>query len=558
MKLKFLVALALAAAATCLGQAIGGNGVPGASSGGGATLPTNAVVYGLSSSTSRASTPSDLLPLVGYYTGAYSSGTTYKFNDIAVDGSGNNYVSLAAANTGNALTNTTWWHFLGGLSATVTGGTCTAGQVVTSISTVGVPTCAIPVTTTGPAIANGDIVVGFGDSYVQGSPGTTCSESFNSSPVVPTGTCILDAFALNYGATTKVVNLGVGSTCATTYTPTTGACTTNGNNGLGRYAAQLLPQCTGTSGGHKVWIWFEYSGINEGQFYGSEPGFTQAIFQSAINTMISACVAAGEPASQIIMVDSMHASNDENWQNYEASSATAQIASALGTLYALVYEPTITCWNDQLTPQGSVCSSDGVHPDATHGVPIYIAALENASQANALVGRSWITIAAFAQQPYKGINFQGYPGTNAAISVGLTTSSAGSQDIVWNIGSASSTLLGPIQSGSALDVYDNTGGAFQFSVGQGAAATSVKRGINAVQACSGNTACRAQLAAGVFTWTFSPAWTHVPSCTVSEESATSLHTANPTSLSASAITVTSFVTTSNTDFVDIHCIGQNN
>lgn len=75
----------------------------------------------------------------------YSGSVTYAAGAIAYDGSGNNYSSLSAGNVGNALTNTTYWHFLGGVSSTITGGNCvTAGQFVTGISTVGVPTCATP------------------------------------------------------------------------------------------------------------------------------------------------------------------------------------------------------------------------------------------------------------------------------------------------------------------------------------------------------------------------------------------------------------------------------
>jgi hypothetical protein len=110
---------------------------------GGANFPgTAGVVYNTSTSAARNATPSDFLSLVGYYTGAYSSGTTYKFDDIAVDGSGNNYVSLSAGNVGNALTNATYWHFLGGVSSTITGGNCvTSGNYMSGISTTGVPAC---------------------------------------------------------------------------------------------------------------------------------------------------------------------------------------------------------------------------------------------------------------------------------------------------------------------------------------------------------------------------------------------------------------------------------
>lgn len=123
---------------------------------------TPGVVWNTSTSAARNSTPSDMLTLVGYYTGAYSSGTTYKFNDIAADGSGNNYISLSAGNVGNALTNTTFWHFLGGVSSTIVGGNCGNAINMVGISTTGVPVCTSPFTITASAtpvisMANGPL-----------------------------------------------------------------------------------------------------------------------------------------------------------------------------------------------------------------------------------------------------------------------------------------------------------------------------------------------------------------------------------------------------------------
>jgi hypothetical protein len=73
---------------------------------------------------------------------AYSSSVTYPAGAIAYDGSGNNYSSLASGNVGKALSNTTYWHFLGGVSSTITGGNCvTSGNYMNGISTTGVPAC---------------------------------------------------------------------------------------------------------------------------------------------------------------------------------------------------------------------------------------------------------------------------------------------------------------------------------------------------------------------------------------------------------------------------------
>jgi hypothetical protein len=107
------------------------------------TTPFTGLEYFPGSAAPVAATPANMLSLVGYYTGTYSGSVTYKANDIAVDGSGNNYISLSAGNVGNALTNVTYWHFLGGVSSTITGGNCaTTGQVMYGISTAGVPVCA--------------------------------------------------------------------------------------------------------------------------------------------------------------------------------------------------------------------------------------------------------------------------------------------------------------------------------------------------------------------------------------------------------------------------------
>ena len=54
----------------------------------------------------------------------YSGAVTYGQGAIAYDGSGNNYISLVTSNVGHALTNTSYWEFLGGVSTTITGGTC--------------------------------------------------------------------------------------------------------------------------------------------------------------------------------------------------------------------------------------------------------------------------------------------------------------------------------------------------------------------------------------------------------------------------------------------------
>jgi hypothetical protein len=164
--------------------------------GGGANFPATAgVVYNTSTSAARNATPSDFLSLVGYYTGTYSSGTPYKFDDIAVDSSGNNYVSLAAGNAGNALTNTTYWHFLGGVSSTITGGNCvTGGNYMSGISTTGVPNCGqVLFSNLGGSVAAAQMPALTGDCTTSaGAVATTCSKTngtaFGTAATQNTGT----------------------------------------------------------------------------------------------------------------------------------------------------------------------------------------------------------------------------------------------------------------------------------------------------------------------------------------------------------------------------------
>lgn len=77
--------------------------------------------------------------------------------------------------------------------------------------------------------------------------------------------------------------------------------------------------------------------------------------------------------------------------------------------------------------------------------------------------------------------------------------------------------------------------------------------LNQYQA--GNYAIRAALATGVYTYTFPAAYNSAPICTGSEESTTG-HYVKITAISATAVTMTSDVTTSNSDPVDIVCVGN--
>lgn len=198
--------------------------------GGGAVYPsTPGVVYNTSTSAARNAAPADFLSLVGYYTGAYSSGTTYKFGDEAVDGSGNNYVSLSAGNVGNALTNTTFWHFLGGLSSTITGGNCvTTGQFMLGISTVGVPNCAAVTYLGGAAVPASQGLIGTNSSsqlitpslssatlagYLTDETGTgsavfSASPALTGTPTAPTATTGTNTTQV---ATTAFVQANVGT-----------------------------------------------------------------------------------------------------------------------------------------------------------------------------------------------------------------------------------------------------------------------------------------------------------------------------------------------------------
>lgn len=286
MKLKFLVALALAAAATCLGQAVGGNGVPGAASGGtgvypnsttataafanlsgcatmgyvftpqsgtcvpqsgGAVFPgTNGVVYNTSTTASRNATESDLLPIVpGTPIGQYSGSVTYKLGDFAWDASGNYYQSLVSSNTGNALpilptAATSFWRFVSPNAGVVAGGTCT-NQAVTALSTAGAPTCTSLTTAyltglgTGvatwlntPSSANLAAAItdetGTGAAVFAGSPALTGTPTAPTQAVTTNNTDI---------ATTAAVTTALASYTATPAFPSTPQCYFNFGAGSG-------------------------------------------------------------------------------------------------------------------------------------------------------------------------------------------------------------------------------------------------------------------------------------------------------------------------------------
>lgn len=135
------------------------------------------------------------------FQGAYSSGTTYAYNDVVTSG-GVAYVSKIAGNTGNAVTDTTKWAVLAASGGAVTGGACTSGQYVVSINSAGVPTCgtpasggaSAPATTNvyrGNGSANGVVAASPGTDYVKPNPDGSIGASpgtQNGSLVVPIGT----------------------------------------------------------------------------------------------------------------------------------------------------------------------------------------------------------------------------------------------------------------------------------------------------------------------------------------------------------------------------------
>lgn len=368
--------------------------------------------------------------------------------------------------------------------------TCTAYLNVGGVSTPYTYPCAggggssaAVLSTTGPVLTASSVGVWFGDSFVA-SGGGTCSETFNSAPAIPTGTCLPDVVGAFYTGS-KVVNLGVASTCATTYPGGTNYCTTFGNAGTTRYVAQLIPYCTSTG---TNWIFMEYAGINESQHFADDTGFTPTLFQSAIDTMVSACIAAGEPADHIVVMTSPHASNVTNIRTVQASAAIANVAMKHpGMRVALGYEALIACWNDQSVPTPSVCTSDSLHPNASLGIPLLAAAYENASYGSAVAAQYWNTLSAYSQQPQKGLQLQGYPGTNVALAIGASSRAVGNDDISFNNNGNNSTLFGQIQSGTVLDMYDNTGGGYVFSLKGGTGDLTLKGPVITPQGvCPGN------------------------------------------------------------------------
>lgn len=132
MKLKFLVALALAAAATCLGQAVGGGGVPGAASGGSVTWPTSGdavISNGTNSPTGLAPVNGNcLLGSGGAWTvGACGSGTVTSVSVTTANGVSG---TVATATTTPAISLT-----LGAINPTSTGATTPGTGAFTKVST---------------------------------------------------------------------------------------------------------------------------------------------------------------------------------------------------------------------------------------------------------------------------------------------------------------------------------------------------------------------------------------------------------------------------------------
>jgi hypothetical protein len=346
-----------------------------------------------------------------------------------------------------------------------------AGASIADAQSVSVSPPGPNLSLTGPPIISSNVIVGFGDSYIIGGGTTgTCSESFNVSPATPTGTCILDVLGINYGA--KVVNLGVSGTCLGTY-GSSNYCFTFGNSGVSRYVSQLIPWC-----GPNNYILFEYDGINEANH--SDPGFTRTLFQSQLDTILSACIAAGEPASQILLTSTPHVAGTQSYL-YQSAAATADEAIKYGARMALTYEALVACWNDQVSSHliGSVCTSDGLHPNAAVGVPLYDGALEASNYANSLLERDWSTLWPYSYQPnnYQAAGDSG----NVGLYLGTTSTNA---DIQWN---KSNLLMGGIQSTSELDMYQGGGGGYLWSLIKNTGDVSTKGGLTVLNTVTGNT-----------------------------------------------------------------------
>ncbi len=71
--------------------------------------------------------------------GTYSSTITYAQSDV-VQAGGAFYISVAANNVGNPVTDTTHWQPWSA-QGSITGGACSSGQVATGVNAAGVPTC---------------------------------------------------------------------------------------------------------------------------------------------------------------------------------------------------------------------------------------------------------------------------------------------------------------------------------------------------------------------------------------------------------------------------------
>jgi hypothetical protein len=161
-----------------------GSWQPSGSSGGGATLPTNALVYGLSATTSRAVVPSDIATLLAALTGCTTSNYSYApANGYCIPGGGITALTgpVTASGSGSVASSIT--------ATGVTPGTYNFGSQVLTVNAGGQITAAgSPFSAT---LACGSITCGAVEAGVTTANPATFTASY-SNPTLPTSASLSD------------------------------------------------------------------------------------------------------------------------------------------------------------------------------------------------------------------------------------------------------------------------------------------------------------------------------------------------------------------------------
>lgn len=326
----------------------------------------------------------------------------------------------------------------------------------------------------GPTIPSGHTLIFFGDSITYGYGANNTLGSCTVSP--PTSPCFADLVTTFYSGTE--VNYGTVSSCLEATTTSGSTCYTV-PAGINLYTADLLPY----AGNNGNYFYILYGTNDIGQYLQhADTQVSLATYKADLQTIVSALIAAGTPANQIILGQIPYGAPSATSSSllFAFDGAIAEVAQKNGTLLANTYTALAQCATTNNAP--SSCMYDTLHPNNT-GHANLAAAFEGANYINAIAGGE-------ASQFINGLLNGTYPlaGTTAHFSgtpnVFGTANSATEFDIggsnilngtaVWrtNYGSAAG-ITGVCFSVSEfgtthnadLTLYCNNGGALDGSLG---------------------------------------------------------------------------------------------